>query len=487
MNDEEWIKMNFIDYAVKMIQLCDENDYERLDDFLIEMERSFLSRFEYEKLIRLYISLHERIQSKGNIEKLIEYLDRFITLYENFELTVYKNHYYSSTAFLAHIRGNEEEALVQLKHAYNENEKENNIVAKIAILNNLAYTYYLLEEYDKSYSLSLTGEELIKEYQLYGIYLHYKNGINLAKLFIVRNEMEKAKRYLDMIIEFDEFKSSVIERIDYYATFAEYEANIGMITDALYHYKIAIQHAEENNMLIELRTYYFGFSKILLVNMFHDEYKIYKDKYDQLVKSIYNKNIQYIEKKSIKEFIKMPKITFMRNLKLKQKIIHTHANYDELTEVYTAEHMKTLVIKNRLKRLSRGEVHGIYLKLDQLKPILEEHGQIYTEKMVYEFSKFVRNSFGKNSIGRIGFNEFLIYLKGNSDREIQKAIDIFCQHLEKQKIQLQKRSYTYQIIGSWINIKEYNMNQSKLVTDYDQLCRILREKSSMSVKKIDLI
>lgn len=472
--------MNFIECAVKMIQLCDENDYERLDEFLIEAEKFFLGRLEYEKLIRLYISLHERIQSKGNIDKLIEYLDRFISLYENFELKVYKNHYYSSTAFLAHIRGNEEEVLVQLNHAFKENENENNIVAKIAILNNLAYTYYILEQYDESFSLSEQSEKLIKEYQLQGIYLHYKNGINLAKLYIVKNELNKAKEYLDMIIEFDEFKSSVIERIDYYATFAEYEANSGMITEAINHYKIAIQHAEENNMLIELRTYYLGFSKILMSNKMYEEYKIYKDKYDHLLVDINNKNIQYIEKKSLVTLFKFPKCSFVSIRKFKQKVTQDHSHIDELTEVYNSDYMKTFISKIRVSKFSKKEMQGIYIKLDHLKPILEEHGQIYTEKMVYEFSKYVRNHFGKNSIGRIQFNEFLIVLNAVREEEVKKEIDTFCRQLSKEKINLQKRSYTYQIIGSCIDIRKYLVDSKQKRIDSDEFYRLLREKASES-------
>jgi hypothetical protein len=90
---------NFIDFAVKAMQLSNENDFEQLDELLINAEQVFLNANDVEKLIRLYIIIHELVHSKGNIEKTVEYLEKFISFYEISNIEIGKYHYYSSKHF----------------------------------------------------------------------------------------------------------------------------------------------------------------------------------------------------------------------------------------------------------------------------------------------------------------------------------------------------------------------------------------------------
>jgi tetratricopeptide (TPR) repeat protein len=158
-------------------------------------------------------------------------------------------------------------------------------VAKTAIMCNIGYTYFLLEQYDDAYHFLVEAEKLIKEYNIDGSFVHYKIGISLAKVYNRKKVLDKAKEYLRTIVEFEEFKTSLIERIDYYATYAEYEANVGLITEAVEHYKLAITYAEQNNMYIELRTYFKGLILILKQSKCNEEAKIYEEKYNRVIKS----------------------------------------------------------------------------------------------------------------------------------------------------------------------------------------------------------
>lgn len=472
---------NFIDYAVKMVQLCDENDYEGLDEFLIQAETFFISRLEYEKLIRLYIALHEYLQRGGNTEALFKYLDRFVHVYEEYTLDVLKNHYYSTKAFIEHLLGNEREVIKYLNKAFDENERENNIIAKGAILNNLAYTYFLLEDYDVSLKYSLESEKLIEEYQLTGTYIHYKIELNFAKLYIKNKQLDKAKMYLDMAIENDEFKSSIIERIDYYATFAEYEASVGMVTEAIDHYKIAIQYAEENNMYLEQRSYYSGIATILYENKFFEEYNYYTNKYKQLIHENEEKNKHAIETNKPIPKIKSNLVAYLRT---KLISINKSTQLDELTECLKSEYMITLVSKLKIRPKSKKLQFGLYLKLDQLQPILDQYGQIYTEKMVYEFSKLIKKELDHVIIGRIRFNEFLVVFNEVSKDEIEQKIGSIKQACKNEKVYIQKKSYSLEMIGSWIELNSYIAGENTSMIDFENLCTLLRSDASKEIFKL---
>lgn len=459
---------SFIDFAVKMIQVCDDNNFEQLNELLVEAEEFFLECNEHEKIVRLYISLHERIHSKGNYEKLMEYLERFISFYELAELQEGKNHYLSSIAFLEHIRGNESVVLSHVKLAFEENEKSNNIIAKAAILNNMAYTYFLLEDFEKSFSISIDCEKMIKEYHLDGTFVHYKIGINLAKVYIKKNMLEEAKRYLDEVIKYDEFKASVVERIDYYATFAEYEASIGLITEAIEHYKVAIKHAEDNNMYIEQKAYYLGFLTILTKNKYFEDAAIYRDKYKRIVQDLEVKNKNLLQKKEvmdaeIKRRLLMHKsINKLKQKQLKQKRIkqkqfkQNHiklTSIDDLTETFNELYMDEVLTKLNVNRWWSKTIHIIFLKVDDLKIILDTYGQIYAEKMVYEFSKMLKECFNQEIIGRTRFNEFLIIDRHNSEEAINRILEELRVRLVKEKVILSKKPYALSMIGVVVEAK----------------------------------
>lgn len=475
---------NFIDFAVKMIQLCDESDFEQLNELLVEAERFFLNEDEVEKLIKLYIVLHEQIHSKGNIEKLMEYLERFIAFYELSNINVEKNHYLSSKAFLEHIRGNEKEVLIQIQAAYEENEKANNVIAKVAILNNMAYTYFLLERYEESFNISIQAEKIIEEYHLNGTFVHYKIGINLAKVYIKKQLLNEAKKYLDLVVEFDEFKTSVVERIDYYATYAEYEASIGLVTDAIEHYKVAITHSEENNMYIEQRAYYRGLLKILNLNKYFEDAKIYQEKYDWLLEDLETKNKNLTNKKIIIDSEIKQRLRFEKFSKKNKKLIRKDQFTDELTEFYNEVYMTELIQKIRMNKLFKKPQFVIFLKLDELKPILEEHGKIYAEKMVYEVSKYIHAVFDNQIVGRTRFNEFLIINRSISANSICDTIETLKLGVQNERVMLSKKAYKLTIIGSFVDLRElFEIKQVKKI-ELEHLIQILRDQATASIEKI---
>lgn len=476
---------NFIEFAVRMVQLHEENDYEQLDELLKEAEDFFLSRGEDEKTVDLYTVLHERIQGKGNIAKLFEYVERFISFYDITGIKVGKDHYYSSKALIEHLRSNNIEVLKQLEFAYEENQKTMNIVARIAIINNMAYTYFLLEDFDTAYSFSCNAEKLVLEYNLEATFGHYKSGILLAKLYIIKEELVLAKEYLDKLINFHEFKSSLFERIEYYGVYAEYEASIGMITESIEHYKVAISHAEEKHMYIELQSLYKNLIAILKGNKYEDEALVYQEKLYRLVSDIEEKNRNVVAKKPfIEEDIKN-RFTIINKFPKFKKVKRKETRIDDLTECFNNDYMIEKINKMKLNSLKIKPVYFVHLKLDKLQPILDEHGQIYAEKMVYEFSKIIKRYFELQIIGRVRFNEFLVIDNSNNVEALLETIRKFKDAIDKEKVVLSRKTYPLKLIGVVCNAKElYQKNNLKTI-DLDSLTAMLRGSLSKEVLMLE--
>jgi len=487
---------NYIDFAVKMIQLCDDNNFEQLNELLVEAEEVFLATNNYEKIIKLYISLHSIILHKGNYEKLLEYIFKFIDLYENLETDIDKHHYYASKAFLEHLFGNTQEALNIVTVAYNEAIKSDNIIARVVNMGNMAFLNILLENFPVALEILLKAESNIYEYGLEKSFSHYTIGINLAKVYIKKNMLEEAKRYLDEVIKYDEFKVSVVERIDYYATFAEYEASIGLITEAIEHYKVAIKHAEDNNMYIEQKSYYLGFLTILTKNKYFEEATIYRDKYNRIVQDLEVKNKNLMQKKevmdaeikrrlSLHNAANKIKLKQMKQNQLKKKKIKEN-QIDELTETFNEIYMNEALSKLRVNRLWSKPMHVIFLKVDELQSILETYGPIYAEKMVYEFSKKIKLNFNHEIIGRTRFNEFIIIDRHNSEEVINCLLEELKVKLTKEKVVLSQKAYALSMIGVVVEAKNVLKAQRVKSMNVESLTALLRSHLSKDTMLIKL-
>jgi GGDEF domain-containing protein len=126
----------------------------------------------------------------------------------------------------------------------------------------------------------------------------------------------------------------------------------------------------------------------------------------------------------------------------------------------------------------------LFLKLDELKPILEEQGQIYAEKMVYELSKLIHDTFGKTVIGRTRFNEFIVLNRLLTDSDLLELVERLKLKVKSEKIVLNKKVYKLALLGVIVDLKKLKEFHKMDVVELETLTQLLRDQLSITIEII---
>lgn len=105
------------------------------------------------------------------------------------------------------------------------------------------------------------------------------------------------------------------------------------------------------------------------------------------------------------------------------------AQFDQLTKVYNQQTFKNKV-QSYIEKKSNGSI--ISMDLDNFKNINDSQGHFEGDRLLEEFGRLLKENFGEYITGRLGGDEFMVYLDAvHNERYLRQCCETFLANLNK--------------------------------------------------------
>lgn len=165
--------------------------------------------------------------------------------------------------------------------------------------------------------------------------------------------------------------------------------------------------------------------------------------YNNVMKTERSTLVSYFVQNPIQGFIIIGIISFIsigilslflyKSNQMKKQVLHERkkyeqlSKYDQLTQVFNQQTFKNQV-KESIDRGTFGTI--IILDLDDFKKINDTYGHFEGDELLAEFGKILSRSFSEYVVGRLGGDEFMVYLDHiNDELVIRKKCEKFISEL----------------------------------------------------------
>lgn len=133
-----------------------------------------------------------------------------------------------------------------------------------------------------------------------------------------------------------------------------------------------------------------------------------------------------VEAKSIKDENKnvsmvVGKISNIEERKQREELLRIQSERDPLTTLYNSKVVRT-IITDKLKKRGLDQTFLIIADIDDFKTVNDTMGHLYGDAVICTFADALRFYFSNMVIGRIGGDEFLIYVDNLTKKQIEEII-----------------------------------------------------------------
>jgi len=129
------------------------------------------------------------------------------------------------------------------------------------------------------------------------------------------------------------------------------------------------------------------------------------------------------------------KVQEAKEARLTEQRLFLHATIDGLTGIFNRRHFLDKV-QEQLDDSSLAS-SLLLLDIDDFKQVNDKHGHIAGDQVLIEFSNLLSSAFeGRGVVGRVGGEEFAVFLKGISERESQAAAEFLRETIGNCRISL---------------------------------------------------
>lgn len=460
----------YIDYAYKIIQLCEKRDMKNLRLLISEAEEYFLETKEYEKIIRIHLELHSQMEYIGNIEYIIEYLLRFLIFYEDLDFDKGRDHYLSTQGYLNYILCDYQSALKSAEEALEEAKVNNNIISKYATMSNIAMLYVKMEDYETAMekideAVSTLGEFGLKEWYFYTSLL-----LSRSQCYMHFGEFDKAISDLRDVTKTDSYDSSTLQKMEYDHVMGRYTYLTGDYERSLEFYKRSISVAEKKNIFYEFKDLYYGIAKVLFKLEFIEESDIYKEKADDMTReNIDQANQSAIQKANLAiEIDQKIKDANTKDKYNKNRPVLNTQKFDELTEVLNKDYILRELNESYRNMELEALPKLLILNIENMKTIIKETTPIYGDKFIYEVSKVIKRNVDDYTIGRLDVSRFIIVYSLVDNTIFKDEVKWLLTNLSETTIDISDTKYNIEISHTIIDlckhVKEEQLQEFDIYT-----------------------
>lgn len=451
----------YIDFAYKLIGLCEKRDFENLRIITNEAEDYFLATKEYEKLIKIHLEILSQMNSIGDIDNIIEYLLRFLVFYEDLNYDKARTHYLSIQGYLSYILCDYQSALKSGEEAYEEAQKNNKLIPKAVAICNLAMLHVKLEEFDVAMAMVNEVEADCGQYGLKEWYFYSSLLTTKALCYINSGELDKALKSLEDIKTTESYQSSVLEQMEYDHHMGQYYYLIEDYERALEFYKRAIRVAENKNIFYDFKDMYSGIAKVLFKLEFIEESDIYKEKADEMTRDTIEKaNNSIVQKANLAiEIEQKIKVAKAKEKYHKNRQVLNIQKFDELTELLNREY----ILNELNESFKSSEVDALpkllVLDIENMNTIISATSPIYGDKFIYEVSKVIKSNVDEYIIGRLDINQFLIVYSLVDIITFEDEVKWLITNLNKTSVEMSDTLYNIEFSYKTIDVSKLMVEQ----------------------------
>lgn len=177
------------------------------------------------------------------------------------------------------------------------------------------------------------------------------------------------------------------------------------------------------------------------------------------------------------------KVKEAEEAKITEERLYFRATIDGLTGVFNRRHFHEIV-QEQLDDTSE-ESTLLLLDIDDFKQVNDQYGHLAGDQVLIEFSSILRNTIqNQGVIGRVGGEEFAVFIKGRSELEVQEVAERLRNTIKNYWIRLnESKQITITISGGIAYSKKSNTTFEEL---YQQADKALYQSKESGKNKITL-
>ncbi len=397
-------------------RLKDDQQQKVIEAF--DLYHKFLVEHGFEEEVGLaYMNICEYLHNHDNQETMIRLIVEYT---RKVDQDIYPKDaaYYALASTLEFRQENYDNAMRLLEGEIKLYKNKGNQRAIATCMNNLGYLKILAGKSADALDLLTEAKSYLLEIDKYGEYAGYTLRINLAHVYLELKEYDKARSYLNEVLNWSQIESNPNIKVELYMTTGQYYAKIQEFDSAILQLEEAIEIANEKGMKYELRKLYKIIADLFVANEQYDRGCKYLKLYAEIVGEMATKVQKATKYKAIAEIALLDKEKQIQKKKNQYLEIVRNQEYDLLTNTFSRDyllgHIEELIA-------NREEIDNFYLvsfEIIESGNLYKRKGFRSVEKLLVEVASEIVNYFPTHVTARHGRTKFMVVVTQSSQEKV---------------------------------------------------------------------